>query len=259
MTSHRPHGRLRRRYGPHHDQFGDLHVSRSDPERGTIVLVHGGFWRPHRDLTMTRPASEALADLGWNVWNLEYRRGGSTSWRETLHDCADGLDHLTDLAHELQLDTTTTILVGHSAGGHLAAWMASDARRRRTRPITGLLTLNGVLHLGLARELATGDDAVSAFLGDDPEALEVADPSRRLPLGVPMRCLHGRQDERVPFAIAEAFCRLARSAGDDVELREIPGPHAAPIEPDGAAWDAVRDSLTTQWPSQLEASHRSHR
>jgi acetyl esterase/lipase len=259
VTSHRPHGRLRRRYGPHHDQFGDLHVSRSDPERGTVVLLHGGFWRPHRDLEMTRSASEALADLGWNVWNLEYRRGDGTSWKQTLNDCADGLEHLTELARELQIDTSTTILVGHSAGGQLAAWTASDAQRRRTCRITGLLTLNGVMHLGLAAELAIGNDAVAGFLGNDPAALDAADPSRRLPLGVPMRCLHGRQDERVPFAIGEAFHRLARSAGDDVELRQVLGTHTAPIEPGGVAWDAVRDSLNTTWPSRLESSEGSDR
>lgn len=259
VTTQRAHGRLRRRYGPHPDQFGDLHVSRSDPERGTVLLVHGGFWRPHRNLTMTRPASEALADLGWNVWNLEYRRGGNTAWRDTLDDCAAGLDHLAELAHELQLDTATTILVGHSAGGQLAAWMAGDAQRRQVLPIAGLLTLNGVLHLGLARQLATGDDAVFGFLGDDPAAFHFADPSRRLPLGVPMRCLHGSQDERVPFIIAEEFSRLARSAGDDVELREIPGQHTTPIEPDGAAWATVTNALNTPWPSLLESGRGSHR
>ena len=253
----RPHGLLRRHYGPHHDQFGDLHVSRSDPERGTVVLIHGGFWRSHRDLEMTRPASEALADLGWNVWNLEYRRGDGTTWKETLDDCAEGFTYITQLACELQFDMSTTILVGHSAGGQLATWTASDAQRRGTRPFTGVLTLNGVMHLELAAELAIGNGAVADFLGNDPAALAAADPARCLPLGVPMRCLHARRDERVPYAIGERFFHLARSAGDDVEFREIPGAHTAPIEPGGVAWGAVKESLNMPWPSILASSRRS--
>jgi acetyl esterase/lipase len=259
VTTHRNHGRLRRRYGSHPDQFGELHVSRTDPERGSIVLIHGGFWRSHRDLSMTRHASEALADLGWNVWNLEYRRGTDTSWRETLDDCANGLDHLAGLAEELQFDTTTTILVGHSAGGQLATWMASDARDRQSSTLSGLVTLNGVLHLRLAAEMAIGDDAVAGFLGDDLAALSIADPSLHLPLGLPMRCLHGREDERVPFRIAEEFARLASSAGDHVVLQEIPGQHTAPIEPNGPAWPAVTQALAMPWPVLTETSERSRR
>lgn len=259
VTTHRTHGRLRRRYGPHPDQFGELHVSRTDPERGSLVLVHGGFWRTRRDLAMTRPAAEALADLGWNVWNLEYRRGANISWRETLDDCAAGLDHLTGLADELQLDLSEVIVVGHSAGGQLAASLAAHAHRQRSRMVTGLVTLNGVMHLEMAAELEIGDGAVAGFIREDAAALDSADPARILPIGVPVRCLHGRDDERVPFVLAEEFCRLARSAGDNVDLQEIPGQHTAPIDPAGPTWPFVADALTTPWPSFLASSERSGR
>jgi acetyl esterase/lipase len=252
VTSHRSHGHLRRHYGPVPDQHGDLHVSRSDPERGTLVLFHGGFWRPHRTLSMTRPVAEALADAGWNVWNVEYRRHGRGTWQQTLQDCADAVDHLAVLGEELALDLTTTLVVGHSAGAQAAAWVTARAMRTGSPlRIDGLVTLNGVVDLGLAAELGIGNHAVDEFLGADSTALDQTDPVRRLPLGVPARCLHGRDDERVPFTIGEEFVALARAAGDDVELREIPGGHTAPIEPHDKAWAHVLDALNDPWPGRF--------
>lgn len=252
VKTHRSPERLRRRYGPQHDQVGDLHVSRKDPERGTIVLIHGGFWRRHRDLSMTRPAAEAFAELGWNVWNIEYRRGPGTSYRDTLDDCRAAIEHLQVLDDELLIETRTTLLVGHSAGAQLAAWAAADATAVVRRTLTGVLSLNGVLDVAGARDLAIGDNAVDAFIGEDVDtALATVDPARRLPLGVPIRCLHSPDDERVPLSIAEAFCRAATASGDAVELRRIPGAHADPIVPGGPAWTDVVHALDTPWAARL--------
>jgi acetyl esterase/lipase len=248
---------IRRHYGRAQSQYGHLHVSKADPERGLIILVHGGFWRSHRALSMTTPMAQALAQEGWNVWNVEYRRGSDGRWRETLADIAAATDYASALAEELGLEINTTVLVGHSAGAHLAAWAAAriggiGAAPAEQRVLCGLVTLNGVLDLAHAAALGIGDDAVRDFLGVDrteaPEIYGMADPVSRLPIGVPSRCLHSREDERVPFVIAERFIQAAQEAGDDAELVEIAGEHNAPIEPHTQAWRsvlAVLDSLET--------------
>lgn len=228
---------VRHGYGYHRDQFGDLYLPAQGPARGAITLVHGGFWRTHRGLEMTAAAAGTLAARGWQVWNIEYRRGGP--WQETMQDCLRAFDHL-----ETLVDTGTTTLVGHSAGGHLAAWVA--ARRRPQR----LVTLNGVVDLGLAHRLGVGDGAVAQFLGprSTPSDLITADAVTTLP-SVPTRCLHSRADERVPFTISAGYAAKARRLDRDCQLIEVPGHHTAVIEPDSAAWPTVLSVIENAWPT----------
>jgi hypothetical protein len=60
--------------------------------------------------------------------------------------------------------------------------------------------------------------------------LEQADPTRRLPTGVAVRCVHSPTDERVPFAQSARFVDAARRAGDDAELIEVRGVHVDGID-----------------------------
>lgn len=232
----------RRHYGTGAFQYGDLHVSQKDPERGTIVLFHGGFWRARRELSMTTPFAQSLADVGWNVWNVEYRRIGQGTWQETLRDCRSALAHVDVLGAELGIDTRSLLVVGHSAGGQLAAWASTDAKREG-RQVTGLVTLNGVLALSDAAAREVGNGAVTEFLGGLPStrqgAYAVADPIARLPIGIPTRCLHSKEDERVPFDLSETFVLGGKQRGDDINLHEVAGHHTAPIEIGTAAWTAA--------------------
>ena len=61
----------------------------------------------------------------------------------------------------------------------------------------------------------------------------------RLPLGVPIRAVHGRADPIVPLGQSEAFVEAARAAGDDAELAVVDGDHFVVIDPAGAAWSTV--------------------
>ncbi len=91
----------------------DAEMYFGDPRRPVIALIHGGFWRPEYDLTHLRPMASALADLGWPVALLEYTR---IPGRPDLMvaDIKRAMDSLPD----------DIIVMGHSAGGHLALWAA---------------------------------------------------------------------------------------------------------------------------------------
>jgi acetyl esterase/lipase len=223
---------LRSAYGPGPEQFGDLYRGSEPDAWRTVVVIHGGFWRPHRTLDMTAPLAEALAGRGWNVWNVEYRRAGQGPWPATLDDCAAAVDHLPALGRELSLDLGTALVLGHSAGGQLAVW--AGGRAGSAVRVRGVLSVGGVLDLSLAARTSIGDNAVCGFVGGMPEELperyEEADPTRRLPTGVAVRCVHSPTDERVPFAQSARFVDAARSAGDDAELIEVTGGHVDGID-----------------------------
>ena len=241
----------RRGYGEHPLQFGDFRLGRSPTRRHTVVvIVHGGFWRSHRTLEMCDPIARDLADRGWSTWNIEYRRIGQGDWRATLEDCAAAFDHVPQLARELSVDATRVLALGHSAGGLLAVWCAGRgaAARRAGSPapaigVDAAVPLAGVLDLAHAARTHVGDDAPVEFLGagpdEDPRAYEEADPSARLPIGVTVRCVHSRDDERVPFEQSVRYVEAARRAGDHAALVEVGGAHTHPIDPRTAAWRRV--------------------
>ena len=232
----------RHRYGRHPQQFGDLYLPPGREARGTIVVVHGGFWQQMYGLSLGADTSADLARRGWAAWNIEYRRlGDGGGWPTTCADVAAAVDGLARLPG---VPTGRVVGLGHSAGGQLAVWAASrDASTPGGRPRVKLhaaVSQAGVLQLARAAESGLGGTAVPDLVGGMPDRLPeryaLVDPSRRVPIGVPVRCVHGTGDTTVPLSQSSGFVRAAREAGDDAELVTVPGDHFALIDSTTAAW-----------------------
>jgi acetyl esterase/lipase len=218
----------RHRYGDDPSQFGDLHGG----EGPLAVLIHGGFWKAEYDLSLMEPLAEDLAARGWAVWNIEYRRlGNGGGVPATLEDVSAAIDHLA----ELDLDLSRVVAIGHSAGGHLAAWAATreDARV----PLTGFVSQAGVLDLRRAAELNLSDGVVKRFL--DGHKTSEASPIERLPITVGALLTHGALDDTVPLEISEAY---ARASGAELHVEAEEG-HFGHIEPGNPLWTAVLEWL----------------
>lgn len=241
MTDPDPPGTIHP-YGDLPDQVGDLFVP--VPASGplpVVVLVHGGFWREkYRRDTLT-PLAHDLVRRGTAVWNVEYRRVGPSGggWPETADDVLAAFDALPRLPASLDLDRVT--VVGHSAGGHLALWLAAQ------RPLAGVVSLAGVADLQAAEKDRLGSDAVRAFLhGGRATDHPSADPARLLPTGVPALLVHGDEDANVPLDQSERYLAAATDAGDRCSLLRLPGAdHFVVIDPASDAW---RQTLE-RWPA----------
>ncbi|MGC1212429.1 MAG: alpha/beta hydrolase, partial [Micromonospora sp.] len=120
-------------YGDHPEQVADLRRPVGDgPARPLVIVVHGGFWRAEYDRRHTGPMAAALAALGHPVAQVEYRRTGQPGggWPHTLTDVLAGVAALPGLAAAAlpgRVAAVPPILVGHSAGGHLALYVAARA------------------------------------------------------------------------------------------------------------------------------------
>lgn len=240
-------------YGDDPSQWLDLHRPRRDP-RGVVVVIHGGFWKAEYDASLGEPLAQDLARLGWVAANLEYRRlgdgtGGGGGWPATADDVAAGIDRLRDVA---DLDLSTVVTLGHSAGGHLAVWAAARSRFERWSggvPVTHVVSQAGVLDLARADREGLGGGAVRALLGgpaDDPayvEAYAQADPQAQLPLDVPVWCVHGEGDTIVPRAYSEDYVAAATAAGATAQLEPVTGDHFVVIDPTSQAWDRITGIL----------------
>ena len=215
----------RHSYGEDPSQFGEL--AGSGP---VAVLIHGGFWRDRYDLRLMDPLVDDLVDRGWTTWNIEYRRLGSGGGvPETLDDVAAAIDFLA----ELDVDRSRVVTIGHSAGGHLAAWAAT--REDPAVAVTAVVSQAGVLDVRRAWELGLSDDVAREFLRGDIENAALASPIERLPLGVPALLVHGAQDDTVPLEISERF---ARESGATLVVEPEEG-HFGHLDPENPMWQAV--------------------
>ncbi len=242
----------RHSYGPGPAQYGDLYLPRGRQHgHGTVVVIHGGFWRAEYSSALGAPLAADLAARGYPAFNLEYRRvGNGGGWLNTLRDVAAGID----LLATLDVDVSRVVAIGHSAGGQLAAWaaarshFAAGAVAAHPRvPVTAVVSQAGVLDLATAANQRVGGTAASDFLGGTPAAVPTryafADPIQQLPLRAPVLCVHSRADQNVPYAQSTAYVAAARAAGATATLTEVAGDHFTLIDPTSSAWTAVVRAL----------------
>jgi len=233
------------RYAPHADGVVDLYLPPVlDEPVPLVVYVHGGFWRTAFDRTHARPLADALVARGTAVALVEYRRGPD-AWPETSTDLAAALHALPGLLAGAGVPTTTTTLVGHSAGGHLVLWLANEPLPTGLR-VRRVVALAPVGDLRAAVALDMGGGAARDFLGGSPEELPevytAADPGTRLAdrPRLEVVVLHGDRDDAVPVSssrgLAERYPWL--------DYRELPGrDHFDVIDPLSPAWRDVRDAI----------------
>ena len=249
-------------YGDLPDQVADVRLPSGDGPRPLVVVVHGGFWMAEFDRAQAGAQSVGLADAGYVVATVDYRRIGQRGggWPGTFDDLAaltDAVPSLVASALPGRVDTTSTVLVGHSAGGHLAAWAAARHRlpaqspwHRDTPLAATVVSLAGVLDLERSHKLGLGGHAASRLLGGSPsrrrDRYALADPTALLPTGGRLVAVHGTLDETVPVEISRRYVDRALSAGDQVELLEIDGcGHYELIDPLSRAWPTVLAAVTT--------------
>lgn len=234
-------------------QFGDLRLPAGNGPFPVVIVVHGGFWRARYDLEHIGHVCAALTALGYATWNIEYRRvGNGGGWPTTFFDVGQAADFVPQLAQTYPIDAQRVLSLGHSAGGHLALWLAARSKLAPTSPLwqaqplrlQGVVSLAGVADLALADQRRLSQQAVQELLGGSPaeypERYHDASPAALLPLGVPQIVLHGTDDGPVPFGISQSYVEQAVAAGDEAQLVALPNAHHFElIDPSSREWPAV--------------------
>lgn len=168
------------------------------PKQPLVILIHGGCWLSAYDIQHTYALSTGLAQAGFNVWSLEYRRTGDAGggWPGTFDDIKSGILASASYSKgEFTLDDS--ILVGHSAGGHLA--LLAGGTLEQLNGVIGLAAITDI------EEYATGSNSCQQvtqnFMGgmptDKPQEYDLANPSKQ-PLHQNTVLLQGANDNIVP-------------------------------------------------------------
>lgn len=241
-------------YGTQPSQFGDLRLPAGPGPCPVVVSIHGGNWRARYSSAYMGHLCGRLAEAGIATWNIEYRRVGEDrgGWPGTFLDVGAATDHLKTLAREYDLDLDRVVALGHSAGGHLALWLAARPRISQDSPLytTSPLPLRGCVGISpvsdLTRywQLGISNRAAGQLLGGSPaevpERYAAASPIELLPLGAPQILVHGVEDREVPFELSERYVARASRLEDPATLTPLPDAgHFEPVDPRTEEWVVV--------------------
>ncbi len=241
-------------YGPGERQYGEWTLPDGDGRVPVVVLLHGGFWRPDFGPYLERRVALAAARRGFAVWNVDYR-ASDVDYPATFLDAASAVDHLPSSRFAERLDLGRVAVVGHSAGGHLALWLAGRPALSPSAP--GAATSDSVrLRLAVGQAPVAdlvagfrdglGGGAVQALMdatpGADARRYREGSPQTLLPVaGTRVLLVHGDADEVVPVGQSRAY---AVAAGPAADLQVLPGiGHFEHLDPGSAALDPVWDAL----------------
>jgi acetyl esterase/lipase len=258
-------------YGDDQMQKVDLWLPAGPGPHPTVLMVHGGCWQTEiADRRIMNWIADDLRKREIAVWNIDYRgvdRSGG-GYPGTFADAAAATDALRGHAARHKLDISPLVAVGHSAGGHLALWLAArkavNARPpsplipsgspllgANPLPIDTVVSLGGLPDLELAATppgSGCGTEVIEKLVG--PPTLSsrnvYADTSvpRLAPLGIRQVLINGLQDRIIPTAYAEAYAKPMRAAGDKVKVRTIDSTgHVELIAPETAAWAAAVEEI----------------
>ena len=243
------------RYGQDPHNFAELRFPDGSGPFPFLFVIHGGFWRSAYDLNHIGYLCAALTGKGIITCNLEYRRIGNPGggWPGTFQDVSRATDHVLEIiSSDPRVDVARTVVLGHSAGGHLAMWLVSRHRIPKASPLYSTqkyriaiaISLAGVCDLRTAWNQQLGNGVVASLMGGTPEQypdrFDAGSPIELLPNGSKQVLIHGTVDDIVPVSQSEKFVERAEQLGERPTLVKLKGVgHFELIDPESDAWSTV--------------------
>ena len=200
-------------YGTAPQQTVEIRLPYSAGKHPVVLLLHGGCWQNRFDRAYFGHLAAALRAQGWATFNVEYRRLGDPGggWPGTFDDITAATRFVLARAGEWQLDDRHVVVVGHSAGGHLALLLATHEPR-----ITAAVGLAAITDLAAYQKEGSscGDSAVQFV---SPAALPSADPMQQpLPSQARIFLWSGSADRIVPASYGTRYAARSSSIAHTV-------------------------------------------
>ena len=170
-------------YGDDPLQYGLLwlpEVTNPQQKAPLVVFIHGGCWLNTYDIKHSYAATAALAQAGYAVWSLEYRRTGDMGggWPGSYADILAGIGHI-DQLENYAVDLSKVVLAGHSAGGHLA--LLAGGESPHVSAVIGLAAISDFERYsqGTNSCQSAGQKFIGGNYTEKPTAYEQANPQKQ--------------------------------------------------------------------------------
>jgi len=212
----------------------DLYEPLSPGPHPVVVVIHGGGWSAGSRGEALAPTLYLAAE-GYAVATIDYRLAPAAPYPAALEDVRAAVAYLAAHGAEYDLDLSRLILLGRSAGGHLAllAGYTSDAATLGGARIAGIVAyyaptdLAALAHYPRNRVELDLRQLTRQFLGVDvtvdPERFAEASPVTYAGRPVPPTLLiHGARDETVPVAQGRSLAERLTAVGNTVAYLELP-------------------------------------
>ena len=188
-------------YGEDTEQYALLWRTKQTQDNAgkpLVILLHGGCWLSAYDIKHSYALSTGLAQAGFNVWSIEYRRSGDTGggWPVSFDDVKAGILASSSF-NKGEFQLSNSIVVGHSAGGHLA--LLAGGVITQLKGVVGLAAITDIEAYakgGNSCQKVT-KDFMQGMPTDKPIEYALANPSKQ-PLHANSIILHGKKDNIVP-------------------------------------------------------------
>ncbi|GAA0781755.1 MULTISPECIES: alpha/beta hydrolase [Pseudomonadati] len=217
-------------YGSESQQFGHLYTPCNSSNRPVVIVVHGGYWKDNHSLETyaTFAIVDYLQSFDVAIWNIEYRRmnakgeNRNAPWPTIFKDVAAAIDHLGCIQNSESLDLGRILIIGHSAGGHLATWVASresiavDSELYSHVPlkIHRALSIAGILDLASVNDVDQPEQIYRLMGGErdtHPERYYACNPSILYHSQMVLTLVHGELDTCVNVSQARLFCEQSHA------------------------------------------------
>lgn len=200
----------------------DVYAPASAADAPVVVFIYGGSWESGKRRWYGY-VGKTLASNGVVTMIPDYRKYPDVQFPAFVDDAANAVRWARDHAPEFGGDPSRLYVMGHSAGGQIAALLACDPRYldaagMRTSDLTGMIGLAGAYNF-----LPFVEEEPQIF-GADETSVHDSQPINFVSSSEPpLLLLQGEDDDEVEPSNATSMAARARAAGSSVELKMYPG------------------------------------
>lgn len=206
----------------------DLYLPDGVRTAPVVVLLPGGSWQT-ADRSGLGPLAQSLAAAGMVAVNATYRAavdGGG--YPAMVQEAVCAVDFAADRARRGGVTPGRVVVVGHSAGGQLAAMAALVGSRFRGDCPYPAARIDGLIGLAGAYDVRRVPEIAGSLFGeteqDDPARWREGNPLTWVgerPAELSVLLLHGQEDDVLPVEMTQDFASALRSARHAVEVQVV--------------------------------------